>query len=227
MKKRHLISAVAMILALMLLSLSGAALAEEKTFGALSYLNVTEGDEPELGNMRRPLQKLLLIHGVLEKKESRVPDGKPVYHYYDSLNAMLMGLQAGEVIAIKVPSYTAKYLCAADDTLMAVSEYHPEKATPTTEWALSLFSDGYSFMMKEENAALRDAFDAQITAMKEDGTLQQLIDEHIHSARDRALLKRRLIDGIRFEPLAEEFDMSVRQIKSIVYKLQERLFKHL
>ena len=179
MKKRHLISAVATILALMLLSLSGAALAEEKTFGALSYLNVTEGDEPELGNMRRPLQKLLLIHGVLEKKESRVPDGKPVYHYYDSLNAMLMGLQAGEVIAIKVPSYTAKYLCAADDTLMAISEYHPEKATPTTEWALSLFSDGYSFMMKEENAALRDAFDAQITAMKEDGTLQQLIDEHI------------------------------------------------
>ena len=179
MKKRHLISAVATILALMLLSLSGAALAEEKTYGALSYLNITEGDEPELGNMRRPLQTLLLIHGVLEKKESRVPDGKPVYHYYDSLNAMLMGLQAGEVIAIKVPSYTAKYLCAADDTLMAVSEYHPEKATPTTEWALSLFSDGYSFMMKEENAALRDAFDAQITAMKEDGTLQQLIDEHI------------------------------------------------
>ena len=179
MKKRHLISAVAMILALMLLSLSGAALAEEKTFGALSYLNITEGDEPELGKMRRPLQKLLLIHGVLEEKESRVPDGKPVFHYYDSLNAMLMGLQAGEVIAIKVPYYTAKYLCAADDTLMAISEYHPEKATPTTEWALSLFSDGYSFMMKEENAALRDAFDAQITAMKEDGTLQQLIDEHI------------------------------------------------
>ena len=37
----------------------------------------------------------------------------------------------------------------------------------------------YSFMMKEENTALRDAFDAQITAMKEDGTLQKLIDEHI------------------------------------------------
>ena len=32
--------------------------------------------------------------------------------------------------------------------------------------------------------------------------MTQLIDEHIHSARDRALLKRRLIDGIRFEPLA-------------------------
>ena len=53
-----------------------------------------------------------------------------------------------------------------------------------------------------------------------------VIDEHIHHERNRAILKRRLIDGICFEPLAEEFDMSVRQIKSIVYKGQETVFKH-
>lgn len=40
--------------------------------------------------------------------------------------------------------------------------------------------------------------------------IRLLIDEYIHSERDRALLKRRLIDGICFEPLAEEFDISVR-----------------
>ena len=39
-------------------------------------------------------------------------------------------------------------------------------------------------MMKEENTALRDAFDAQITAMKEDGTLQKLIDEYIIKASE-------------------------------------------
>lgn len=50
------------------------------------------------------------------------------------------------------------------------------------------------------------------------------IDERIHSERDRAILKRRLIDGICFEPLAEEFDMSVRQIQNIVYKAQDKLF---
>lgn len=54
-----------------------------------------------------------------------------------------------------------------------------------------------------------------------------LIDEYIHSARDRAIMKRRLIDGICFEPLAEEFNLSVRQVKNIVYRCQERLFKHL
>lgn len=57
--------------------------------------------------------------------------------------------------------------------------------------------------------------------------IDHLIDEYIHSERDRRILKRRLIDGICYEPLAEEFDMSDRQIKRIVYKLQEHLFKHL
>ena len=55
--------------------------------------------------------------------------------------------------------------------------------------------------------------------------IRELIDEVIHSERDRKILKRRLIDGICFEPLAEEFDMSERQIRRIVYRLQERLFK--
>ena len=54
-----------------------------------------------------------------------------------------------------------------------------------------------------------------------------LIDEHIHNERDRQILKRRLVDGVCFEPLAEEFEMSDRHIKRIVYKLQERLFRYL
>lgn len=53
---------------------------------------------------------------------------------------------------------------------------------------------------------------------------ERLIDEWIFSERDRAILKRRLLDGICFEPLAEEFDMSPRQMKNIVYKAQNRLF---
>ena len=51
-----------------------------------------------------------------------------------------------------------------------------------------------------------------------------LIDEWIHVERDRYLLKRRLIDGIRFEALAEECLMSPRQVKRIVYAAQEILF---
>jgi DNA-directed RNA polymerase specialized sigma24 family protein len=57
--------------------------------------------------------------------------------------------------------------------------------------------------------------------------ISALIDEYIHSERDRAILKRRLIDGICYEPLAEEFDLSVQRTKTIVYKAQEKLFRHL
>lgn len=54
-----------------------------------------------------------------------------------------------------------------------------------------------------------------------------LIDEHIHSERDRKLLKRRLIDGITYERLAEEFVLSDRQVKNIVYKCTNRVLKYL
>jgi DNA-directed RNA polymerase specialized sigma24 family protein len=57
--------------------------------------------------------------------------------------------------------------------------------------------------------------------------LSMLIDEWIFSERDRAILKRRLLDGVHYEPLAEEFDLSVRQVKNIVYKAQDIFQIHL
>ena len=60
--------------------------------------------------------------------------------------------------------------------------------------------------------------------------LEHLIDEWIigrNAERDRKIMKRRLIDGVIFDDLAEEFELSVRQTKNIVYKCEERLFKHI
>ena len=54
--------------------------------------------------------------------------------------------------------------------------------------------------------------------------IEAAIDRYIHHSRNRAILKRRLIDGICFEPLAEEFDLSVRQVKNIVYKHEATVF---
>lgn len=56
--------------------------------------------------------------------------------------------------------------------------------------------------------------------------IEHLIDEWILNERDRKILKRRLLDGIYFEPLAEEFELSVRQVKNIVYKCEIKIFKH-
>lgn len=57
--------------------------------------------------------------------------------------------------------------------------------------------------------------------------INNAIDEWILNEKHRDILKRRLIDGICFEPLAEEFDMSPRQIKRIVYKGEDIIFRHL
>lgn len=60
--------------------------------------------------------------------------------------------------------------------------------------------------------------------------IEHAIDEWVvgrNAERNRAILKRRLIDGICYEPLAEEFDLSVRQIKNIVYRNQEKILRKL
>ena len=60
--------------------------------------------------------------------------------------------------------------------------------------------------------------------------LCKIIDEWIngrHAERNREIMKRRLIDGICFEPLAEEFGLSVRYIKSVVYNCEDKIFRHI
>ena len=57
--------------------------------------------------------------------------------------------------------------------------------------------------------------------------IRTLIDEWIKSERDREILRRRLLDGICYEPLAEEFDLSTRQVKNIVYKCEKILLRHM
>lgn len=56
--------------------------------------------------------------------------------------------------------------------------------------------------------------------------IENLIDLWIFSERDRAILKRRLLDGIVFEKLAEEFQLSTQTVKKIVYKSLDRLYSH-
>lgn len=64
--------------------------------------------------------------------------------------------------------------------------------------------------------------------------LNKIIDEYINyetcgakADRNREILRRRLIDGVLYEPLAEEFQISVRQCQSIVYKTRKIVFEHI
>ena len=57
--------------------------------------------------------------------------------------------------------------------------------------------------------------------------IQYIIDEWIHSQKDREILHLRLIDGLTIEELAERFDRSPRQMQRIINRLQTIVFLHL
>lgn len=57
--------------------------------------------------------------------------------------------------------------------------------------------------------------------------VEHIIDEWCFNERNRAILKRRYLDGICYEPLAEEFDMSVKQIQNIIHKDGSRVLMHI
>lgn len=60
--------------------------------------------------------------------------------------------------------------------------------------------------------------------------LSKYIDEWIkgrNAERNRKILKRRMIDGICYEPLAEEFELSVKQVQNIVYKNEYIIYRHI
>ena len=78
------------------------------------------------------------------------------------------------------------------------------------------------FVNREDKDIMRaDAFNLSRTEWIE------LIDLWIFNETDRAILKRRLLDGRTYEQLAEEFNYSDRHIKTRVYKAEKRLFKHI
>ena len=56
---------------------------------------------------------------------------------------------------------------------------------------------------------------------------REIIAEFIHNERDRAVMEDRLINGMVLEKLAEKHELSVSQVKRIVWKNNEIIFKHI
>lgn len=56
--------------------------------------------------------------------------------------------------------------------------------------------------------------------------IENLITQWVLNERNRKIMYRRFIDGVRFEKLAEEFELSVTQVKNIVYKNRTRILQH-
>ncbi len=156
--------------------------------GVLSYLNMTEDEIAEVIEGSMGTLEYLIEAGVVTPKgeipdeDAERPDLSCIY--YDTLDAMVMGLQSGDVTGIDVPLSTAQYLVASNDDLMMIDEYD-FSALEDDMFAnilVSRRSSGYSFMLREDETDLRDEFNKVIDEMKEDGTLDELTKKYITEA---------------------------------------------
>ena len=57
--------------------------------------------------------------------------------------------------------------------------------------------------------------------------MNEIIGEYIHDEKHRAIMRRRMMDNITLERLAEEFELSVSQVKRIIWKNMNIVFRHL
>ena len=185
---------IALSLALvMILALCPCVHAEEartERIGVLSLLNQSE--EELVGTIQATIMiaDLVAAEGYSENLLPSIPNNpdnpvkfQPVY--YDTLDAMVMALTAGDVEILNIFSTTAAYLCANNEELVQTTVFKPldENASRIVKMGYNgLLSNDFAFMMLEGNEALRDEFNAAIAAVKEDGTLEKLVQEHIETA---------------------------------------------
>ena len=153
--------------------------------GVLSYLNLTEEECLARETAKEAALDYLETHGMLELSEPKPEGGEAPslqIRFYDTTDALLMALQAGEIDAIQASKSTADYLCATNDRLVQPSIFAFPDSDAFVQTLLDRINDGYAFMMLEANADLRDQFDRAIADMKADGTLDALVLKHIAEA---------------------------------------------
>ena len=166
--------------------------------GLLSMLNMSENEYASYRKARESMAVLLIEEDYntieIQPMPGRAPDAQPTPNlsaaksdrmpqlvYYDTLDAMLMALMAGDITSLEIYQSVAEYLVANNDELMLVVDYDlgKERNAYADYVFNTILGNDFSFLMLEGNIELRDAFNGAIESMKADGTLDRLIQEQI------------------------------------------------
>ncbi len=151
---------------------------DKDTIGVLTLLNMSEEDYLVYKMACIDAIKYLADRGAVEVFHPGPDDSDPEFVFYDDLTTMLLGLNTGDIKKMEVTQSTAEYLCAVNDTL-SMDLIKESSLEGFLQILTNRISEEFSFLMLEKNEALRDDFNAAITAMQEDGTMDALIREHI------------------------------------------------
>ena len=126
----------------------------ETQLGMLTHLNSTEQKLGELYN------------AAADKAGLKGARYNP--KFYDSLRAMQMGVESGEVSEVSIYKCVADYIIANNDKFEIVKDD-----------ALGKLKDSFCFAVRKDDAALKADLDKIIGEMKSDGTLDKLINDYI------------------------------------------------
>ena len=156
--------------------------------GVLTMLNLTENEMLQYRDAEAIAGKVLTDEGYFQMD----PDRKPKkmdnqLHteiiFYDSLDAMLMALNARDIDELSVYYKTGQYLCATNDNLELLYTINADVENKAfAELVLTgNMSNDFAFLMMDDKEALRDEFNNAIGDMKADGTMDKLINEQIEA----------------------------------------------
>ena len=161
--------------------------------GVLSMLNVTEDEMLRYWNARslvvRQLEKEGLVTHVFlqEMSEAGIDESQMDVNieivYFDTLDAALMALNAGKIDEISIYGTVAQYLVHSDPNLVQAVTFNEtaDKNYFARFVRGGLMSNDFAFMFMEDNAALRDEFDAALQSITEE-EMEKLVQDNITAA---------------------------------------------
>ncbi len=149
---------------LLLTLLAGIASADPIRAGILSKLNMTQEEYSELISNGRKA-------GAWGFFSSKPEDREIAFKFYDSLQAMQLALNAGEIEEAVLPEVVAEYV-------MNVTGQYRVTAIAKTKPAYLAFG----FRLDDRGKALAAQFNDAILTMKQDGTLSALLGRYIYEA---------------------------------------------
>ena len=165
--------------------------------GVLSMLNVNEAEMGNYWRARALIGRQLYKEGLQTNELSQTwkngqngtdinrPGLNPEIVYFDTLDAMLMALNAGDIDEMELCDATARYLTHSDPGLVQVVTVSDaaDENTFARFAQEGLMSNNFAFMFMEDNAALRDEFDAALASISEED-MEKLVQDNITAAID-------------------------------------------
>lgn len=78
-----------------------------------------------------------------------------------------------------------------------------------------------------ENREYDDKLIREVISNTPASKLSEVIDEYIHSARNKDISRRKILDDEGYRVIALDYDLTIRQCKSIVKKTRRIIYEHL